>query len=61
VLVEALHSTGCARFVAGHDLRAGNIAEHLDVLLEEPHRWRDQPINGARVVAETLLDRLKNG
>jgi L-arabinokinase len=55
VLAEALPRLGRARFVARHDLLAGELGPHLDALLACNMPWSEQALDGAEVVAERVL------
>jgi len=55
VLAEALLTLGHARYVSRADLLAGNIGPHLDALLTTPATWTKLNTDGARVVADRLM------
>jgi UDP:flavonoid glycosyltransferase YjiC (YdhE family) len=58
VLADALPALGRARFIPRHDLLRGYLGPHLDDLLDSDTAWTEQPMNGAEVVAERLLQRI---
>lgn len=55
VLADALLRLGRARYIPRDDVLAGELGPHLDALLELRTPWTEQPINGADVVADTVL------
>jgi hypothetical protein len=55
VLADALLRLGRARHINRADVLAGEFGPHLDALLELRTPWIDQPLNGADVVADVLL------
>lgn len=55
VLADALLRLGRARYINRADVLAGDFGPHLDALLELRTPWIEQPINGADVVADVLL------
>ena len=58
VLASALPALGRARYVPRDDLISGNLGQHLDALVESHAGWTAQPINGAEVVAERVVQNL---
>jgi UDP:flavonoid glycosyltransferase YjiC (YdhE family) len=58
VLADALPALGRARFIPRDELLRGHLGPHLDLLLESDTAWTTQPMTGAAVVAERLLERL---
>jgi L-arabinokinase len=61
VLADALQSLGRARFVPREDVLHGRLAPHLEALRQLATPWTDQPMDGARVVAERVLAKLASG
>lgn len=62
VLVEALHQLGRARYAPRQDILDGNLAGHLDVLLNDLNdhsAWRELRLDGAEVVARRVLELTK--
>jgi predicted glycosyltransferase len=57
VLAKALMTLGRARYVPRSDVLAGHLGPHLDLLLASDTPWTDQPMDGARVVANAALER----
>jgi UDP:flavonoid glycosyltransferase YjiC (YdhE family) len=55
VLAEALPRLGRARFVPREDVLRGELRPHLEAVLAQQTRWTEQPMNGAQLVAERLL------
>jgi UDP-N-acetylglucosamine:LPS N-acetylglucosamine transferase len=55
VLAEALLTQGHACYIPRDDLLAGNVGPHLDALLSTPATWAPIATNGARIVAQRLL------
>lgn len=60
VLAAALPVLGRARHVPRDDLIDGNLGPHLDALLELPTDWTEQPMNGADVIADRVVQNLCN-
>jgi hypothetical protein len=58
VLADALPRLGRARYVPRAALLAGHLGPHLDTLLESSTDWTDQPMTGAAVVADHLLEHI---
>jgi hypothetical protein len=58
VLVAALHSHGRAHFIPREDLLVGNIAPYLEALAANTTPWTDQPMNGATVVANRVMQQI---
>jgi hypothetical protein len=58
VLASALPAMGRARYVPRDDLISGDLGKHLDALVESQAGWIEQPINGAAVVAERVMQNL---
>ena len=56
VLAALLPSLGRARYIPRGDLLAGHMGPHLDALFACGAAWIEQPMNGADVVAERVLD-----
>jgi hypothetical protein len=55
VLAEALPRLGTARYVPRRQVLAGDLGLSLDALLDSTAAWTNQPMDGARVVAQRLL------
>jgi hypothetical protein len=60
VLAEALQSLGRARYVPRADVLAGELGPHLHALRAQTNTWTDQPLDGASVIADRLLARIKD-
>jgi hypothetical protein len=60
VLADALPALGHAQFIPRDDLLRGHLGPHLDALLDSDTAWTTQPMNGAQVVAERLLQRISD-
>ena len=58
VLAEGLHRLGRARYLPRHELLAGDLGPPLDELLASRAPWTEQPMNGAEVVSERVLERV---
>ena len=58
VLVQGLRTEARARYVPREDLLRGDLGPYLAGLMRSQTVWTDQPMNGAEVVAERLLDRV---
>jgi UDP:flavonoid glycosyltransferase YjiC (YdhE family) len=56
VLAEALPRLGHARYIPRGELLAGRLGPHLDALQASESAWTDQPINGAEVLANRVLE-----
>jgi UDP:flavonoid glycosyltransferase YjiC (YdhE family) len=58
VLADALVTLGRARFVPREDVLQARLGSHLAALRQLTKPWTNQPMDGARVVADRVLARL---
>jgi L-arabinokinase len=58
VLAEALQRLGRARYLPRQALMAGELGPPLDLLLASRTAWTEQPMDGAEVVSERVLERV---
>jgi UDP:flavonoid glycosyltransferase YjiC (YdhE family) len=58
VLAEALQRLGRARYLPRQELLAGELGPPLDELLTSRSPWTEQPMDGAEVVSERVLERV---
>jgi len=56
VLADALPRLGRAQYIPRDELLAGELGPRLDALLNSSAAWTEQPMNGADVIAERVLD-----
>ena len=56
VLADCLPRLACARYIPRAMLLAGQVGPYLDALLASDGAWTDQPMNGAEVAAQRILD-----
>jgi L-arabinokinase len=57
VLADALPRLSRACYLPRRDVLAGQLGPTLDALLDSTASWTDQPMDGARIVAQRLLAR----
>ena len=60
VLAAALPVLGRARYISRADLMDGYLGAHLDALLQLQTPWTTQPMNGADVIADRVVQNLSN-
>jgi hypothetical protein len=60
ILAEALQSLGRARYVPRAEALAGDLRPHLHALRAQTNAWTDQPMDGAPIIAERLLARIRD-
>lgn len=60
VLAEALPVLGRALYIPRDDLINANLGPHLDALLEILTPWTDEPMNGAAVIVDRVVQNLCN-
>src|SRR5207253_1357999 len=56
VLADCLPRLARARYIPRAALLAGQVGPHLEALLASDGAWPDQPMHGAEVVAQRILD-----